>query len=275
MQCESARRGRCAEPSRRASVSVARWGAWLLAGLASLLFAGAVARALDVPELKGPVNDYAGLLSVDEQRALASKLETHKQATGHELTLLTVPSLEGDTIEQFSIRVAEKWKTGSKEQDNGLVLLVARDDRKTRIEVGYGLEGNITDAFSSALLREVLQPAFRENNYAGGLNQAFDMLMAKAQGIAIDPPKPSKARQRSNLGNGLVFGVILLIALTSMFGRKRRRRGGFFFGPGVGWGGGGGGWGGGGGGWGGGGGGGGGWGGGGGGFGGGGASGDW
>jgi uncharacterized protein len=151
---------------------------------------------------------------------------------------------------------------------------VVRDDRKLRIEVGHGLEGEITDAFSSAIIREVLQPAFRQLDYAGGLNRAFDMLMAKAQGIAIDPPKPSRRAQRESLSPLFVFGLVVLIMIVSSFtggGRGgRRRRGGFFMFPMGGGGfGGGGGWGGGGGG------GGGGWGGGGGSFGGGGASGDW
>jgi uncharacterized protein len=238
------------------------------------------AQALDVPALNGPVNDYAGLLSQDEQRALASKLSTHKQATGHVLTLLTVASLEGDTIEDLGIRAAEKWKLGSEKEDNGLLLTVARDDHKMRIDVGHGLEGQITDAFSAAVIREVLRPAFLERDYAGGLNRAFDMLMAKGQGIAMEPPKASRARQRSNIAPLLVFGVVLFILFSSWFGSgrggggRRRRGGGFFMGPGIG----GGGWGGGGGGgWGSGGGGGGGgsWGGGGGSFGGGGASGDW
>jgi uncharacterized protein len=248
--------------------------------LATSLLLQPRAQALDVPPLMGAVNDYAGLLKPDEQRALESKLSSNKQATGHELTLLTVASLEGDTLEDLGIRAAEKWKLGSKKEDNGLILLVAPNERKMRIEVGNGLEGEITDAFSAAVIREVLQPAFRERDYAGGLNRAFDLLMAKAQGIAVDPPKASSASQRHGAAPLLVFAVVIFILISSWFsgsgrGGGRRRRGGFFFGPGIG---GGGGWGGGGGGggWGGGGGGGGGsWGGGGGSFGGGGASGDW
>ncbi|HEX6245860.1 MAG TPA: TPM domain-containing protein, partial [Polyangiales bacterium] len=108
------------------------WGRWLPALLlwALLLPPAGRVRALDVPALQGPVNDHAGLLTSDEQRALASKLRTHQQATGHELTLLTVPSLDGDEIAAFSIRVAEAWKLGSEKGDNGLILVVARDDRK-------------------------------------------------------------------------------------------------------------------------------------------------
>ncbi|HEX6244345.1 MAG TPA: hypothetical protein VFZ61_25685, partial [Polyangiales bacterium] len=128
--------------------------------------------------------------------------------------------------------------------------------------------------FSASVIREVLQPALRQDDYVGGLNRAFDLLMAKGQGIAIDPPKPSSARQRESVGPLFIFGVVLVIMVISSLsgggrGGRRRRRGGFYIFPmGGGWGGGGGGWGGGGGG-------GGSWGGGGGSFGGGGASGDW
>jgi uncharacterized protein len=253
------------------------WLRWLLGWLvlALGLWVGTRALALELPAITGAVNDYAALLGADELRALESKLRTHKQATGHEFTLLTIPSLEDDSLEELSIRVAEQAKLGGAKEDNGLILLVVRDEHKLRIEVGHGLEGEITDAFSASIIREVLQPAFRQRDYAAGLNRAFDMLMAKAQGIAIDPPKPSRGVQRESIGPLFVFGVVVLIMILSSLsggGRGgRRRRGGLFMLPL----GGGGGWGGGGGGWGGGGGGGGGWGGGGGSFGGGGASGDW
>jgi uncharacterized protein len=210
------------------------------------------ARALDVPELRAHVNDLAGLLSDSERSALESKLSTHESATGQQFVLLMIPTLDGDAIEDFSIRVVEKWKLGQKKLDNGLLLTIAPNDHKLRIEVGYGLEGEITDAFSAGVIREVLTPAFRQGSYATGINAAFDLLLAKARGENVSPPKPSLRKQGSDLFSSLlpilVFGVILTIMFSS--GRRRRggigRSGGFFiggggFGGGGGWGGGGGG----------------------------------
>jgi uncharacterized protein len=247
---------------------------WLLVALLWSLAAAPQAAALDVPTLSAHVNDHANLLSPSERSALEAKLAAYEQATGHQLALLVIPSLEGDPIEDFSIRAVEAWKLGAKGRDDGLLMIVAPNDRKMRIEVGYGLEGEITDAFSASILREVLTPAFRQQRYGEGIARAFDLLMAKGQGIAVGPAR--ERRRGDDVGSLfplLLFGIVGLIVLSRFFGGGggpggRRRRGGMLFIPGIGGGGGGGfgGFGGGGGG---------GFGGGGGGFGGGGASGDW
>ena len=254
-----------------------RWGGRtfgvLLACWFSLATALSIADALEVPALSARVNDHAGVLSTSDRQKLEQKLAAYEQATGHQFGLLTLPTLDGDPIEDFSIRAVEKWKLGAKGRDDGLLLIVVVNDRKMRIEVGYGLEGEVTDAFSARVLREVLQPAFRANQYAAGIDRAFELLMAKAEGIAVGPARAT----RVNKGAGLVPMVVLILIGLFIFSRffggggggGGRRRGGVVFLPG-GFGGGGGG-----GGFFGGGGGGGGFGGGGGGFGGGGASGDW
>jgi uncharacterized protein len=235
---------------QRALASFAVWP-WALALFLSVL---SPAHALDVPELKGHVNDQVGLLSPDEQSALESKLTTHESATGQQFALLVIPSLDGEAIEEFSIRVVEKWKLGREKTDDGLLLTVAPNDRKLRIEVGYGLEGEITDAFSAGVIREVLTPALRKAQYAAGINAAFDLLLAKARGENVQPPKPSLRQQGSDLVSSLVpflvFGVLVLLMFSSGRGRGGRGRwgrgGGLFiggggFGGGGGWGGGGGG----------------------------------
>ena len=225
------------------------------------------ARALDVPALRGHVNDLAGLLSASESQTLEAKLTSHEEATGQQLALLTIKSLEGQPIENYAIAVAEKWKLGRKKQDDGLVMVIAVDDHKIRIEVGYGLEGDIPDALASRVIREVMAPAFRAGQPGTGVSSAFDLLMARARGEAVEPPKP-KARKRSGAGVvPFLWLVFIAFFILSRIGGGRRGRGPMFFG-GVGGGFGGGGFGGGGGG-------GGGFGGGGGGFGGGGASGRW
>lgn len=234
----------------------------------------ASAFALDVPKLDQQVTDLAQVLDPQHRAALESKLETYERATGHQFALLTLPTLDGDAIEDFSIRVTDAWKLGDKKRDDGLLLVLAMAEHKLRIEVGLGLQGEVTDAFSAQVIRDVIAPAMREGRAADGLDRAFDLLMAKAQGIEVGVPKPRMSEEQSPIAAGAVVFIVILVLLLSRFGGGgggggRRRRGGMLFLPGA-FGGGGGGFGGGGFG-----GGGGGFGGGGGGFNGGGASGDW
>jgi uncharacterized protein len=205
--------------------------------------------------LQAQVNDLAGMLDPAQAQALESKLASYERATGHQFALLIVPTLDGEVIEDFAVRAFESWKLGDKKRDDGLLLVVARDDRKLRIEVGYGLEGELTDIFCAQVIRDVIAPAFREGRPGDGLDRAFDLLMAKAQGIAVGVPKP-RARGGSSVSAGFVIFVVIMLLIFSRFGGGggggRRRRGGLLFLPGSfggggGWGGGGGGWGGGGG----------------------------
>src|SRR5262249_20887375 len=123
--------------------------------LPCVLWARAV-EAADVPKLQGHVNDYARLLPAERAQALEARLADYERGSGHGFALLTLASLNGDALEDFSIHVAEQWKLGRKGKDDGLILLIVRDDRKMRIEVGYGLEGEIPDAIASRVIREVL-----------------------------------------------------------------------------------------------------------------------
>jgi uncharacterized protein len=269
----------------RSAFTATRVVAWLVRLLCVLtLWAPGRAFARDVPTLRGHVNDTADMLSQTAEQQLEQRLSDYEQRTQHQFALLTVDSLEGDALEDFSLRVVEAWKLGQKGKDDGLLLLIVKGDRKLRIEVGYGLEGDVTDAFSSQVIRNVLTPALRAGNAEQGIEKAFDALMHKAAGEAVPESAVAPPPRRSGKSSGVaLFGLLffLLPFLLPLFLRGRGRRTGFLIGGLGGWGGGGwggGGWGGGGGGWGGGGGGGGGggWGGGGGGgFGGGGSSGSW
>lgn len=242
--------------------------------LAALL---ALAPGLAVPALTGPVVDRAGLLSGAEARRL-DDLARAARAGGEggqavQLQFLIVPSLEGDALEDFSIRVAEAWKLGTKGKDDGVLVVVARDDRKVRIEVGGGLEGQLTDAQASRIIRGVIAPAFREGRYGDGLYDAGLQILSATGSL---PPEAAR-RHAARPSHGARFGglgflalfVLFLVLRAVFFGFTPRRRRGFwggggpFIGGGLG------------GGWGGGGGGGGGWSGGGGGFSGGGSSGSW
>jgi uncharacterized protein len=264
---------------RRSHALARRVGLWLGAVCALLVSAPRV-HALEVPPLRSRVNDLAQLLPAERAAALEARLAAHEQQTQQQFALLTVPSLEGDSIEDFSIRVAEAWKLGNAKTDHGLVLVVAVKDRKTRVEVGYGLESVVPDAIAARVAREVLQPAFRQGDYAGGIDAAFGYLMQAARGEGTPAPPRAEPRGRQSFLSGplVLFLLFVLLPFLSRLGGRGGRRGRgmrgawlpAIWGAGGGWGGGGGGWGGGGGGFGGGG-----FSGGGGGFGGGGASGDW
>ena len=132
--------------------------------------------------------DEAGLVSASDGAALNEKLRAFEQSSGTQFIIYIFKSLDGDPLEDFTIRCAEKWKVGNKKYDNGLILFVFVQEKKFRIEVGYGLEGSVTDAFSSDVLRNYLTPHFRQGDYAGGLNAATDAIMAKIRGE--EPPRP-------------------------------------------------------------------------------------
>ena len=202
----------------------------MIALAAALVFA-----LLPVPRLTGPVVDQANVLSQREEAQLA---ELSRRAlatdggTGPQVAFLTVPSLEGEPIEEYSIRVAEAWKLGTAEKDNGLLFVVSTGDRQMRIEVGGGLEGEITDAQSSRIIREILAPAFRANRYGDGLLAAAGTALTYA-GVDIGQA-PRRAPQEGER-RGIPIVAILFFALF-FFGRifGGRRRGAFWLGAGLG-----------------------------------------
>jgi uncharacterized protein len=198
----------------------------LFAGLAFLLAPTiffSVALALDVPPLQGRINDYAGLIPADRARALEERLARFEAETGHQIVVLTIPSLKGDSLEDFSIRVAEAWKIGKKGFDNGAILLIARDDRKLRIEVGYGLEGVMPDAIASRIIREEITPRFRSGDFAGGIEAGVDAILKVTQG----EPLPERARPtvgtRASQGTSLITILMITAMLALFIGMTRRR----------------------------------------------------
>ena len=142
-----------------------------------------------VPRLEGYVNDDAGLLTQGERAKISDLLRQFEEKTGNQVVLLTVDSLGGENLEEFSIRVAEEWKIGRKDRDNGAILLISKQDRKIRIEVGYGLEGVLTDAQCSQIIRNVMAPLFRQSNYAGGIYAGLTAMVRVIGGEA--PPEPA------------------------------------------------------------------------------------
>ncbi len=147
-----------------------------------------------IPPLTARVTDLTHTLSAQEQQALDTKLADWEARTGDQLAVLLVPTTQPEPIEAYSIRVADAWKIGRKGSDNGVVFLIAKDDRKMRIEVGYGLEGTLTDVTSRRIIAEDVAPAFREGRFAAGIEAGVDRIIGVVAGGQPLPPAPSGER---------------------------------------------------------------------------------
>ena len=154
----------------------------VLIALAALLASVRNLWALEVPPLEGRVNDYAHMLSPQTRAQLDSYLADLERTDGTQIVVLTVPSLQGDSMEDFSIHVAEKWGIGQKKNDNGAILLIAKNDRKIRIEVGYGLEGRLTDLMSGRIIRNVIAPQFKMGRFDQGVVDGVAAMVATVKG---------------------------------------------------------------------------------------------
>ena len=146
-----------------------------------------------VPQLTGRVVDQTGTLSSGDIAGLNQKLKDLENRKGSQVAVLIVPTTQPEDIAQFSIRVAEAWKIGRKKVDDGALLLVAKNDRKLRIEVGYGLEGALTDVTSRRIIDEVITPKFRTGDFAGGINAGVDRIIAVINGEPLPVPQPQAA----------------------------------------------------------------------------------
>jgi uncharacterized protein len=195
----------------------------LASALGLALFGGSeIGRGAELPKLNGRVNDYAGFLSRDAAMRLERVLAQYEQQTGHQFVLLTIASLDGDPIEDLSIRVAEAWKVGSKGRDDGLIFVVAKAEHKTRIEVGYGLEGAVPDALAKRILDEYVRPRFQHGDFGGGIFAGFEQLMHAGAGESLGPPPTTYAPARGRaggLGSAIVV-IVILILLRLVLGRN-------------------------------------------------------
>jgi uncharacterized protein len=175
------------------------------------------------------VNDYAGLLPPADRDRLESRLAERERATGAQVVVAIFRSLEGQSLEDFSIRLAQQWRIGQKSLDNGVILLVFVDDRKVRLEVGYGLEPVIPDIVAGALIRDTLAPRFREQRYAAGIEAATDAIYARISGQPVGTPPAGRGRPAptdvdpaSLLLMLLIFGVFGVAVLSAMRNTSRR-----------------------------------------------------
>ena len=215
------------------------------AAIIFIFLGAALASALDVPPLRGRVNDLAGLLSSERTQRIEVQLAEFERQTGHQIVVLLIPSLEGEDAVPFALKTAETWKLGQKGYDNWALLLVSLNDRKLRIEVGYGLEGILPDAIASEIIRNILVPRFRDKDYAGGIESALDAMMRVTRGEPLPESARRKDRDQGSQLNSIAMFVISLAVFALMAyastARSRRnntwatrgRRGGpMIFGPG-------------------------------------------
>jgi uncharacterized protein len=173
------------------------------------------AAALDVPPLAGRIVDHAHLLPADRAASLSDELAAHEARTGNQVALLTLPSLEGEPLEEFSHRVATTWKLGQKGTDNGVLILVVPGDRKVRIEVGYGLEGTLTDVKSSRIIREEMAPRFRTGDFAGGITAGVRAVLGTIEGT-YQPPARKTVPAVSPLEGALgVFFLAIIVGIIT------------------------------------------------------------
>ena len=183
----------------------------------ALLLLSDPAGAKNIPVLSGRVVDEAGLIPPQAAAQIDRKLAAIETSTGAQAAVLTVESLEGEVLEDYSIRVAQSWRLGTKEKDNGVLFLIAKRDRKMRIEVGYGLEPTLTDARCRRILDNIVRPMFKSGQFAGGIDAGVDAIAAAIRGdAAADMPESAATRQTMPLPV-LLFMLFMFVVVIGTF----------------------------------------------------------
>jgi uncharacterized protein len=230
-----------------ASFSSRPWLGFLLATLSALLLAAPAWAEFAAPRLSGPVVDHAGMLSASTEARLDRALRALKVQGGTQLVVLTVKSLEGMTIEQASIQVTDDWKLGGKNEDDGVLLMIARDERKIRIEVGQGREGDLTDAYSKRIIDETMTPLFRTGDVdAGVVVGVYQIAQRTNPEVNLTAILEGGGTQRGSRGQRrqtspasaflfLLFGAITVMSRMGRFGYRGGigRRGAYLWGAGA------------------------------------------
>ena len=168
--------------------------------------------ALEVPPLSGRVNDYAKLLSPEVINRLEQKLAGFEQETSTQIVVLTIPSLQGDNIEPFAIQVVEQWKIGQKGKDNGVLLVLAQAERKVRIEVGMGLQGVLPDITAGQIIRNVMSPLLKTNNFDQAISAGTDAVMSATKGEFTATPKDQHRRTHKKSSSSLTLFLLAAVA---------------------------------------------------------------
>ena len=178
-----------------------------------LLCLSFAAYGLDVPRLQGYVNDYAGMISPSAKSKIEEELRAFEQSDSTQIVILTIPSLEGENIEEFGIKVAEAWKVGHQGKDNGVLFIVSKQERKIRIEVGRGLEGKLTDLMAGRIIDQVIKPRFKQADFDGGFIAGVSALIDGTRGEFKAEQRPVQRRQKGFppfLTFLLFFGIFVL-----------------------------------------------------------------
>lgn len=172
--------------------------------------------AAEIPRLTSRITDTARLLSAETTNRLTDLLKQHEQQTGNQIAVLTVSSLDSESIEGYATRVFESWKLGQKDKDNGVLLIVAPKDRMMRIEVGYGLEGTLTDLTSGRIIRNVMTPRFKEENYDAGITDGVEAIVQVLNGGLL--PEAAKDKNKADsAGNSLQTASLPVRIMVGLF----------------------------------------------------------
>jgi len=207
--------------------------------LTLFLLAAVCAVAVEVPYLTGRVTDNAQLLSAETRQALTERLKAHEDRTTNQIAVLTISSLEGEGIEEYAVAVFNEWKLGQKGKDNGILLIVAPSERRMRIEVGYGLEGTMPDGVAGSIIRNVITPHFKKNDFNRGITEGVSAIISVLEGGKAPEDKPVARVKTANslfeletpdislteriLLGAFIFGIIGLFTVIGVLT------------PGVGW----------------------------------------
>ena len=192
--------------------------AWLLT---TLLFVFPTATMADaaIPPLKAHVTDLTATLSASEAAYLEQKLAAFEKIKGSQIAVLIVSSTQPETIEQYSIRVAEAWQLGRKGVDDGILLLIAKNDRALRIEVGYGLEGAVPDAMAKRIIAEIITPRFKQGHFSGGIDAGIEAIIKLIQGEPLPLPKNMRNGASTAEANTPLESFISILIGSIVLGR--------------------------------------------------------
>lgn len=203
---------------------LARWLA--LPALSLLLFSSGALAEVTVPPLRGPMTDLTGTLTPEQVASLDQQLRAFEAKKGSQIAVLIVPTTQPETIEQYSIRVAETWKLGRRGVDDGALVLVAKDDRAVFIQVGYGLEGVLSDVLTNRIVEQVIVPRFRTGDFFGGLTEGVTRMTALIEGEPL--PEPTRSQRGAPRGDAFGTALPLLLLVVFVGGSVLRRMLGAF-----------------------------------------------
>ena len=186
-----------------------------------------VSLAFDVPDKpQSFVNDYTGTLSLENKNSLENKISSFEKQTTNEIAVVIIPSLDGDTVENVAQNIFTKWGIGKKDKNNGVLLLIAMAEHKTRIHTGYGVEGNLTDLATSYIQSEIIAPAFRAGDYYGGINSALDKMIESLNGNNVVPEDYATPQKSGISFNFIIFSFIALQWIIAILSRSKSWWGG-------------------------------------------------